>query len=600
MTLASAFTLFLFAATLVLLGTQRLRGDLVALLVMLVLALSGILTPTEVFAAFGQPVLIVVASIFVLGAAMTDTGVALIIAAGLMRFARRGPLVLGLILILTAGLMSGVLSALVVVSVLMPAVLRMARRIGLSPAVLLLPLATATTLGNQFTLIGTPSNLVVNDLLRSSGERPVGFFELAPYAALALAAAMLWFAVAGRKLLFREVEESTQRPSFKEVEESYGLPARLYRLRVRTASPLVGEPLFGSGLRRNYRLSVMAIQRDDGKQSVATPDTVLEVDDLLIVEGHRGDVLQAASRLELEPRGEVSLEEIAATDRESLRLAEVIVPFRSELVGKSLAEAHFQEQHGLTVVAIQRQGEVMRGPLAQWQLEAGDTLLVEGPKGRVQQVGRDWNLLPVVELGPQPGEEITQKAGLTVAILAAMVLVVALDLLPLAVASLAAALALVLSGCITMPRALQSIDGPLLLLIGGLFPLAEALQRTGTAALIARLIAAASPLVGAAGVLVLLYAITCLITQIVSNSVTAALMTPIAIQLAHTQGVPPHVLAIAVIFAVNTAYLTPLTDGNNLLVREPGGYTMRDYLVHGGPIFLLQSAILLLMLVPQL
>jgi len=596
MTLQAILTLIILVATLVVLATQRLRPDLTALLVMLSLILTNVLSPSEAFSAFGQPVIIIVPSIYILGAALYETGLATMIANRLSRFSSHGQTVLTLAIMLTAGLLSAALSSLLVVAVLVPAVLRIARQARLAPGRLLLPLVTAATMGNLLTTISSISNLVVSDVLVVSGYQPLSFFSLTLYGLASLGLAILWSLLGGRWFLRQALPSEPQPPSLDEVERSYRLDDRLYRLRVRAESDLIAQRLDQSELGPDFHLNVVAVKPRGGKLEPARPDWVLEHDDLLIVEGSRGDALQAASLHHLEPKGPVPLDEFNQLEQQTLRLAEVMVPFRSQLVGKTLTEAHFRERYGFSILAVHRRGQAIRENLPHVTLDAGDTLLVQGPLAHLRRVGQDANLVSVTYLGPQPGDLITSKAGLTLGILGLMLLCVLSGLLPLATASLAAAVALLLTGCLSPDRLYQSIDVSVIVLIGGMLPLAMALEKTGLAELLARQLADLSPAVGAFGTLLLLYLCTHVITQVISNSVAAALVTPIAINLATAQGLSPQPFAIAIAVAVTTSYVTPLTNADNLLVREAGRYTLRDYLVNGAPIFLAQTVALMLLL----
>lgn len=594
----AAFTIILLVATVVVLAGQWLRNDLAALLVMLLLIASGILTPTEAFSSFGQPVILIVASVFVIGAALLETGVAALIAARILRFAHRGEIALMFIIIVTAAVLTAFLDGLLVVAMLLPAVLRVARQAGLAPARLLLPLATTATVGNQLTLIGAPSNLVVNDLLVAAGQPGLGLFGLTPYALVSVGIVLAWYLTGGRRLLPREIPAEPARPSVAEVEQSYELARQVYRLRVRASSDLIARSLEAAGsLRTRFRLNVIAVQPEGGQPQPAGPERVLEQDDLLIVEGEVGHVLQAAQAHNLELKGTASLEEFNRRGLESLRLAEVMVPFRSPLIGRSLAEVGFRRRYGLNVLALHRQGRTVRDGLPGLTLAAGDTLLVQGPPAELHQVDRDLSLVVVTDLGPQPGELVTAKAGWTLAVLAGMLVLVVTGLASLAVASLLAAVALVLLGCLSPERAYQGLNVSLLVLIGGMLSLSLALQKTGAAGLIARLIAGLTQGAGPAGSLLIVYLLTALVSQVIGGAIAAALFTPIALSLALAQGVPAAPFAIAIAFAIMAGYITPLTDGDNLLVRDPGRYTMRDYVVNTIPIFILQAAALMVMLV---
>lgn len=596
MTMQAGLTLTILIATLLALTSRRLRPDLAALCATLALILTGVLSPTEAFGAFGQPVIIIIPCVYVLGAALYETGVATLIANKLQRFTAQGPSVLILVLMLTAGLLSAVLSSMLVIAVLMPAAVRMARRAQISPSQVLLPLVAGATMGNLLTLIGTISNVVVSNALTVSGYEPLGFFSLMPYGLVSLALAVVWYLLVGRRLLRQKIPAEPRRPSLGEVEQAYHLRDQLYRLRVRSVSDLIAQPLARSGLSTDSHLNVLAVQRPRGELIPARSDWVLEIDDILIVEGARGDILQAASLHHLEPKGAMSLEEFNRFEQETLRLAELMVPFRSQLVGRTLAEVDFRDRYGLNILAVQRQGQVIRQSLPDLTLAAGDALLVQGPLAYLSHVGRDMNLVLVTHLGPRLGDLITSKAKLTLGVLAVMVLSVASGLLSLATASLAAAVVLILTGCISLGRAYRSIDGSVIVLIGGMLPLALALEKTGAAELIAGRLAALSPAIGPLGTLLLLYLFAAAITQIVSNSATAALVTPIAINLATAQGLSPQPFALAMAVAVSTSYVTLLTNADNLLVRETGQYTMRDYVVNGLPLFLFQAVALMVLL----
>lgn len=597
MTFEAVLTLIILAGTLLLLVTRRVRVDLAALLAMLALILTGVLSPDEAFGAFGQPVIVVIASIYVLGAAIYDTGVAALVANQLVRVSSRGPSLLLLVIMLVSGLMSSLLGSLLVVAALMPAVLRIGRQARIAPSLLLLPMVAGATMGNLLTIIGTISNLVVSDLLVAGGYDPLGFFQVTPFGLVFLGLAVLWYQLIGRRLLRREVLAEPQQPSLDQVERAYRLDRHLYRLRIRSMSDLAGRRLAASPLRANFGLNVLAVQRAGVHWQPLSPDRILEADDSLLVEGERGSVLQAASLHNLEPKGTLSLEEFNQLETETLRLAELMVPFRSQLVGRTLAQAHFRERYGLNILAVHRQGRAYHDDLPDLRLEAGDTLLVQGPRALLRRIGRDFNLVLVTHLGPQPGDLITRKAKWTLGILALMVVTVVSGLLPLAVASLAAAVLLILSGCVSLGRAYRSIDGSVIVLIGGMLPLALALEKTGIAGLIAGQLAGLSAIVGPLAGLLLLYLVASLLTQIVSNSVTAALMTPIAISLAAALGLSPTPFAIAIVVAVTASYVTPLTNADNLVVRDAGRYTMRDYVVNGLPLFVLQTAALMVMLV---
>lgn len=591
-------TIILLVLTIIALSAQWIRSDLMALLVLLILVVGRILTPDEAFSAFSQPVIIIIASVFVIGAALLDTGIATMIADRILRFGRYGELVLMLVVMLIAALLTAFLDGLLVVALLLPAVLKVAGKANLSPSRLLLPLATIATIGNPLTLIGTASNLVVNDILVSGGAAGLGLFGLTPYALASVGVAMAWYLTAGRRLLSRELPVAPARPSLTDVEQSYQLRNQLYRLRVRSSSDLIaGSLATGSKLRLAFNLNVIAVQPHGDKLQPAGADYILEQDDILVVEGDIGRILQAANAHGLESKGAVSLEAFNQHGLSTLRMAELMVPIRSPMIGRSLSDIGFRRRYGLNVLAVHRQGETIRKNLPNLPLAMGDSLLAQGAPESLRNVGLDLGLIPVTDLGPQQGDLITEQARYALIVLAAMLGLVMLNVVSLATAGVAAAAILILLKCTSLERAYQSINLSLLVLVGGMLSLSFAMQKTGAAALIAGFIATAGQIAGPAGSLAVMFILTGLVAQVIGGAVAAALFTPIAVGLAATLNAPPQPFAIATAMAVLAGYVTPLTDGDNLLVRDPGRYTIRDYVVNTVPIFLLQTVALMTMLV---
>ncbi len=597
MTFQIAFTLAVLVTAIWAFASQRWRSDLIALLVMLSLVISGVLTPQETFSAFGQPVIVIVAAAYVLGGGLYETGLGNVIGNLLLRVGGHSETRVMLVIMLTAAILTSILSPMLTVVLLMPAVLRMAHQTRIEPSRLLLPLVTIATVGSQLTLIGATSNLMVNDIMTVSGQGHLGFFSLTPYALVSVSLAMLWFLLPGRWLLPRNKIMEAHSPSLDEVEQSYRLDNLLYRLRVRSGSDLVGQCLDRCDLRAAFHLNVIAVQPKLGEALPADPHLILKQDSLLIVQGRRGDVAHAASMHELEMKEHLRLDELGAMNQDDLRLAEVMVPFRSSLIGKTLAEIEFRQRYGLIVLAIHRLKRVVRADLHKHVLTTGDTLLIYGSLKRIQQVGEDLNLVPIGDLGPKPGERVTAKAGLALMILGAMVGLVVSGVMSLAAASAAAAVALIMTDCLSIERAYRQIDGKVLIVIGGMLPLSMALQKTGAAEIIARLLASFDRFLAPMGMFLLLYLFTIVITQVISNTVAAAIMIPIALNLATAQHLPPEPFGVAMTFAVCTSQITPLTHSENLLVRQAGRYNMRDYLINGLPIYLLQMMILVLWLV---
>jgi di/tricarboxylate transporter len=393
---------------------------------------------------------------------------------------------------LVATALTAVLDGMLVVALLLPAVLRIARATGISRSVLLLPLATAATLGSHLTLIGTASNLVVSDVLAASGQPPLSLLSLTPYAAVVMVLMTLWFLGPGRKLLDKPMPEEQAAPSLGEVAVAYGLDNQLYLLRVQAESSLVGYRLDAVSLRARYGLNILAVQSArDPRITPARPELVLEQGDQLYIQAAPGELHQAANRLALEVKRPAALEELAGVDEEALRMAEVMIPVRSPLIGKTLAaggSAGASRRFGAGRAAPGRGDPGWTGDVATWRLAT--RCCWRGALARCARLCAicAWWLPPI--WAPLPGDVITAKARLTIAIVAGLVAVVALNLLSLAVASVVAVLLLILTGCVSAERAYRSIDGSVLVLIGAMLSLSLALEQTGAAEQIALWISA--------------------------------------------------------------------------------------------------------------
>lgn len=593
LSLRAGITLAILIGALGLLVSQKLRTDLVALFVMLALIATQVLTPEEAFRALGRPLIVIVAGIFVVGAALRETGVVALISQGILRWTGSGQRTMLLVIMGTAALLSAILSSMLVVVIFMPVVLRVARERQIPAAQLLMPLATAAFLGNQLTLIGTPSNLVVSDLVAQHGEQALSFFALTPYALGSLLVGGAWYVWMGQRTLRKDTADAPQKPSLAEVERSYALDDHLVQLRVAAESELVGKQLAEAQLRSRCDVEVVAFARPHAhKLERAQPDTVLRPHDQLIVKGTQARIRQCADHHHLEWQGQVGLEDVGNTEETALHLWELLVSHRSTLAGKQIAEIDLRRRYGLELMAMNRQGEPMHEGLPNRKLKIGDILLVQGAPEAVGKVNDEEEFVLITNLEPDGDELVTSKAKVALAILAVMLLAVVLNWVSLAVALLSASLLVVVTGCLSLQQAYESVNAKIIIILAGMLPLATALQQTEAANFLANQIARVGELIGPYGALLLLYLGGSLMTQVAPNSVTAAIITPIALQLANAQEMSPQTFAIPMVFAATSSYITPLVSASNLLVKSKGNYTISDFLRNTLPIFALQTGVI--------
>ena len=596
MTIDMLIVFGLLAIIIILFVSDRLRLDLIAIMGLLALMLLNILTPQEALAGFADPVVLIIAGLFVVGGALVQTGVADRMGTWLGRVAGTNEVSLIVIIMVVAALLSGFMSSTGTTAVLLPIVVSLARDARISPSKLLIPLALASLLGGILTLIGTPPNLVVSNQLVSEGLAPFGFFSFTPIGLVMLVIGIVFMALVGRFLLpdrqkeevtFAEEENGSEANgsgaiSIKDLAETYQLPGNLFRLRIRRSSPLLGRTLAEADLHNRYNITVLQIQHRADKFSLPGPpqpvtaDTLLEAFDILHVQGSPQNARRLARELDFTITADESQGQAIAQE---MGMVEVLLTQRSRLIGRSLAQVNFRAKYGLTVLGIRRMGELLPGRIIDVPLQFGDMLLVEGTWDRVRVLRRDSRDFIVVGQPAEMAEaERPVRLGpVAVAIMLGMLILMTFEIVPTVTAVLLAAAALVLTGCLTMEDAYRNINWESVVLIAGMLPMATALQKTGGMEFIANSITTSFGEMGPVAVMASLFVLTALFSQFISNTATAVLVAPIAFQTAASLGIAPQPLLMAVAIAASTSFATPVATPVNTLVLGPGGYRFADY-----------------------
>jgi di/tricarboxylate transporter len=593
-TLEQAFVFGVVVAALALFASDRLRLDVVALLALLALAVSGILTPSEALAGFSDPVVIMIAGLFVVGAGLFKTGVADMLGRWVGQVAGESAGRLTLVLILVTALLSAFLSSTGTVAVMLPVALALARRAQLSPSRLLIPLAFASLLGGMLTLIGTPPNLIVSTQLAAHGYAPFNFFSFTPVGLVMLAVGALFMTTLGSRLLVPRApaKESREGPGWRELLAEYGLAGRLARARIEPGSPLAGRGVADTALRSRYRATILAIASPTTRGVVtrrAEASSVLREGDTLYLYAEP-EALQTLADAE----GLTLLEGDPSPPQP--RLIEALVPPRSSFVGRTLRELKLRHRSGATVLAIKQAGEVLE---PERPLRVGDALLLMGSSKALQSLAAQPQDLVLLGEPPAADARRWRQAPVAVVIMAALLAIMTFELLPHAVAVLAAAVAMVLSRCLSMDEAYKSINWESVVLIAAILPLATALDKTGGLALVTGGLLAVSGELSGLMVLAGFFVFTSLLSQLISNTATTVLIAPVAIQAAVSLGLSPHALLMTVAVAASTAFATPVASPVNALVLNPGAYRFGDFVKVGVPLQLL-ILVATLLVVPRL
>jgi len=566
MTQANMLVLGILVVAVILFVTERLRVDLIAMLVLITLSVTGLVTIEEAFSGFASPAVITVWSVYIVSGALFRSGVADTLANFMLRLAGENYLRLLFIIMLTIGVMSSFMNNIGAVAILLPAVVSVARKINVAPSKLLIPMAFTSLLGGKMTLIGTPPNILASSIMETyGGMEPFGFFDFTPMGAIVLGVGILYFLLIGHRLL-------PDRTPGGDLTDSYQLRDYISEVRIGEKSPLIGKHLPETRLGQKFDLNIIQIQRCDEGLLVPIQDPILMEGDLLLVQGSSQVILNASEELALETVQDWKFDELS---QESQAMVEVTLSPSSQMAGKTLKQSDFRARYGLTVLAIQHHGESLSTNLADFPLGIGDALLIQGPEDRIAQLRRDKDFL-ILETPPMESKRI-KKAPLAILILVAVLIAVSTRLLPVSTAMLIGAVLMVLTGVLNMDEAYDAIQWKSVFLIAGMLPMGIAMQNSGTALFLAEGIVKLVGNWGTVAVMMGIFLMTALTTEVMSNAAATVLVTPIAIDAARNLGVNPQTFVMAVVIAAATSFLMPIGHQANVLVFGPGGYKFGDY-----------------------
>ena len=605
MNLDLALVLLMLAVAIVMFVINRPRMDAVALLVMVAMPFTGIITMNEALAGFADQTIILIAALFVIGEGLVMTGVARRLGDWLDAKAGGSEKRLLILLMAAVGGLGSLMSSTAVVAIFIPVVLRISQNRGTAPSRLMMPLSFAALISGMLTLVATAPNLVVNAELIRQGAQGFNFFSFTPFGLPLLALGIVYMLFA-RGLLASKTSlpaAADRRPSLQRWIEQYSLADREKRGRVSAGSSLVGKRLDELSL-RSAGVNLLAIERGTGFAARVlrpTAQTELQADDVLLADVHasKEGINKLWDSLKLEPR---SLSEIGNyfVDRsQEIGAAEVILPAESMLIGQTVREARIRSEYGLTVIGLRHGSQVVVHDLLEERLKIGDILLLIGFWSDIRELQSNTDDVVVLNM-PAELQEVLPAAQRAPHALAVLGLVVALMIsgwVPNVQAALIGCLLMGLLGCVDFNSAYRSINWKSLILIVGMLPFSLALQRTGGVDLAAD---AVLGLVGGAAprlVLASLFVITAGLGLFISNTATAVLMAPVALAIAKDLGASPYPFAMIVALAASTAFMTPISSPVNTLVVGPGQYSFGDFVKVGAP-FSVVVAIVSVLLVP--
>ncbi|WP_153556744.1 SLC13 family permease [Roseimaritima sediminicola] len=591
-------------ATIVAFVLDRFRLDVVAFVSLMALLATGILTPTEATAGFSNPLVLMIAGLFVVGGALLNSGVADLAGRGLSRLGGTSTVRLTITVMLSSALLSALLSSTGTVAVMLPVVISLCRGSEVPPAKLLIPLAFAASLGGMLTLIGTPPNMVVNQVLYDAGLEPFHFFSFAPAGVVVLGLGVAFMSTVGTRMLPARRTDSKHLPpdrglvSRPELIHNYGIGSQIFQLRIPQGSMLADRTLRDLSLRTSFRVNVLAVSTPGPKGPVVRrcePDTLLQAGDSLFVKSSNPQALE-----NLVAESEIELVASPAELPREVPLAELIIPPRSTFIGRTIREVDFFHNHGAMVIALQQKGDPVDTYTSDTAMGPGDTLLVAANASAIKRLGQARNdFLLVSEQEEQLAPKLSPAAPWVVAILVAMLIAMSTGVVANVTAVLLAATLMVISGAFRGSNAYQSVNWESIVMIAAVMPLATALEKAGALDLVVTAILDSPGLTDPRALFLLLFAVTSLLSQAISNTATSVLIAPLALELARQLDVSPHPLLMGVALAASTSFATPVASPINALVAGAGGYRFGDFLKVGVPLQLL-ILIATLIIVPLL
>ena len=576
MTWEIAFVLGLTIVAVVLFVTEKFSTDVVAVLVMVVLLVSGILTPAEGFNGFANPATVTVGAMFVISAGLFRAGAVNFLGRGLRRLARRSSTLMVLVMMLGVGSLSSFLNNTATVAIMIPVIMVVAQRVNTSPSKLLMPLAFASLLGGMCTVLGTSTNILASSMAETAGLEPLSMFEFSRLGIIFFAVGVIYMMTIGRKMI-------PEHRTSGDLTRSFGLGDYLTELQLSDKSQLVGESLESAPLLEEFDIEVLQIIR--GKDLLRpTPKTVLREHDLLRVKGDVSTINELKERSEASLGMQIKWQDSDLESKDT-KLVEAVVGPSSPLAGRSLVESNPRKNYGVSVLAIRHHGALKHGELQNIKLMSGDTLLIEVPNSRIPYLIQQRVFLVASKAGIPQFD--LPKAAKGVAIVVSVITSAALGWLSIASAAAAGALLIVLSKCISMEEAYAAIEWNVLFLLAGMLALSIAMEKTGTSAMLAGGIVDVFGPMGPRALVAAFFGATMLLTSVMSNQATVALLIPVAITTAYSIDANPRTFIFAVMFAASSSFMTPVGYQTNTMIYGPGQYTFNDFLRVGTPLSLI-------------
>ena len=551
----------------------KVRIDIIALCVLVALFVLDLIESEHVLYGLANQATVTIASMFIISEGLVRTGLVEWAARYLDRLAGKTELRLMLLLSLTAAILSAFIINAAIVAIFIPVAMVLARSRRIASSRVLIPLSYASQFGGVCTIVGSSTNLIVNSIVVNNGMEPFGFFEFLPLGLAMVGAGTVYLAAVGHWLL------PVRKGEAEEVDK-YRLVDYLAELQVTEKSPLLGQTWETSKVGDETKVELANFLR--GAKAVSRPSrTRIKIDDILLLHGNVEQIVEIESKYGLK-----LLKDARVKDRElsshNMKISEVLIPPGSNLIGRTLQDTSIFRRHRLMILAIQRRGKTLRERLSDIKLAENDTVLLQGDKDDIAYIMNSPNAIVTNELTDLYLRR--NRALLALAVVLAVVALTTLNVMPIMLAAILGAVAMVVTQCITIEEAYKAVDWKIIFLLAGVLPLGLALEQSGATLWLADHVL--EPLAGSGPVILLaaLYFITAVLTEAMSNNAAAAILAPIAFSAAATLNIDPSPLLIAITFAASTSFATPIGYKTNTMIYSPGGYRFTDFTKVGVPL----------------
>lgn len=586
------YLLVILIATVILLFTEWIRVDLTAILIILALSITGVLEPQDALSGFSSEPAILLATIFVLSGALFHTGLSGQLGNLIKRLAGKSLERMNGVIMPSVALLSALTHHVTITAIMLPPILKLSKDNKVPASQLLMPMSFAASLGTTITIIGAPAFLIVDGLLKQAGRSGLGIFSIAPIGLALSVVGTIFILILGRLLLPAHRGDD-------EAADHFRLDGYYTELVILPDSSLIGKTISQIEEIENIDFQVLAWYRDDHPRGKPYGTKKTQGEDILLVRTNPDKLatIQQEPGIALRPLHKYEKEfseshENGSKDLFSQMVQSVVAP-RSELIGKTIGQVDFLRSYGVIIVGVWRLKGWVRSELSRVKLHEGDVLVIVGNNASLKRISEDPSFLMLVPFTGEPKPQ--HKARLAGLIMVLSIAIAAFQILPAEIALLTGMAAMILSGCISLQQAYQSIDTRIYVFIAGAIPLGLAMQETGTATLLAGWMQGLVQNWDIHWILLMFFLITGLVTQVMSDAATTALFAPIAIALARSLNLPPEPFAVTVAMAAVTSFFTPIGHHGNLLIYGPGHYRFSDFLRVGIPLTLLIAVIVSIM-----